>query len=120
MGPPGSSWAGRGLPRAPALGEAHVYDDWGRWAFAAAEGRAIAARFHEKGIVVAPENPDVGRDKRCREARERTLRATTLYCEWHGKLEPDRNRVHVHGPVPASGGKMIVAIFDDHLPLPGD
>jgi hypothetical protein len=44
----------------------------------------------------------------------------TLYCEWHYKFEPHINRAHVHPPIPESGGKMIIAIFRDHLPLPGD
>ena len=68
---------------------------------------------------MAPENPDVYLDRRCREARQITIAGRTLFCEWHGKLEPHRNRVHVHPPVRESKDKLIIGIFDEHLPLPG-
>ena len=108
-----------------------VYDDHGREAFAQASRtdrsageqggpRATAVYFSRYGIDVAPEKPEVYDDRRCREPRTRALGRRTLYCHWHGKLAPDRNRVHLHEPVPESAGSVIVAIFHEHLPLPGD
>lgn len=114
-----------------------VYDDHGRWAFTApppleteedprpaTEGspgqRLIERRFALRGVEVAPEKPNVATDRRCREAREKPLAGRVLYLEWHGKLEPFRNRVHLHPPVPESGGRVVIGIFAAHLPLPGD
>jgi hypothetical protein len=97
-------------------------DDHGASAFTTkpVTNQLIERRFHEAGLDVAPEKPNVHNDKRCREARECVLRGKTLYCEWHFKFQPYVNRAHMHPPVPESGGRVIVAIFRDHLPLPGD
>ncbi len=79
----------------------------------------VERRFRGWGLEIAPENPDVWEDGRCRRARERVLEGRTLYCEWHYKFG-HRNRAHIHPPVPESQDKLVVAIFRDHLPLPGD
>jgi hypothetical protein len=116
-----------------------ILDDHGAWVFTDQTGRLspgeptsvgdpriavtrglIERRFRGFGLEVAPENPDVGKDAECRRARTRRLGAQQLYCEWHYKIERHVNRVHIHEPTPASNGKVIVAIFADHLPLPGD
>lgn len=114
-----------------------VLDDHGAWTFTDQTGRLsprepvpsgaaavpvtnqlIERRFRGWGLEIAPENPNVRADGECRRARERKLGSRTLYCEWHYKLEPHINRAHIHPPVPESGGKVIVAIFRDHLQLP--
>lgn len=117
-----------------------VLDDHGAWVFTDETGRLspaeprpkevakrlpitnqlIERRFGGFGLDIAPENPDVHADGRCRRAREKALGDTTLYCEWHFKFQPHINRAHLHAPVPESDHKIIVAIFRDHLPLPGD
>lgn len=114
-----------------------VLDDWGRWIFtfpppaltpdepaapvnqSLPPNQVVVARFTYFRLDAAPENPDVRLDRRCREARETTLAGRTLYCEWHVKLEPHRNRIHIHAPIPESGEKLVVAMIDEHLPLPG-
>lgn len=78
----------------------------------------IERRFLGLNLDMAPENPNVYADNKCRKAREITVRTRTLYCEWHGKLEPHRNRIHVHPPTAESEGKVIIAIFHEHLRLP--
>lgn len=78
----------------------------------------IERRFIGLNLDMAPEKPNVYADEKCRTAREVTIKNRTLYCEWHGKLEPHRNRLHIHAPVPESGNKLVVAIFHEHLPLP--
>lgn len=116
-----------------------VLDDHGAWVFTDQTGRLspgepepgakdrkpvtydlIVQRFRGWGLIVAPENADVQADGKCRRARERVLDGQTLYCEWHYKFEKHTNRAHIHPPLPASEEKVIVAIFRDHLPLPGD
>jgi hypothetical protein len=113
-----------------------VLDDHGAWSFtfpppaleindarppdtgARPSNQIIESRFQRLRLEMAPENPNVYSDSACRRAREITVQNKTLYCEWHGKLEPHRNRIHVHKPDNVSGGKVIVAIFHEHLPLP--
>lgn len=124
--------------REALLGFLAILDDHGPWAFTDETGRLspgepisesgkrvavtnalVERRFRGWGLEVAPENPDVGKDAVCRRARTRTLGSEQLYCEWHYKLERHINRVHIHGPTSASEGRVVVAIFTDHLPLPG-
>lgn len=113
---------------------AHL-DDYGRWAFtfpppalapnepAGAAGglptnQIIEKRFNGLNLTVAPENPNVFLNRLCRQAREVEVGGRVLYCEWHQKFEPHRNRLHIHAPVAESDDKVIIAIFDEHLPLP--
>lgn len=111
-------------------------DDHGAWAFtfpppALAPGEAagldgnalppnqlVERRFRGLNLDMAPESPDVRADGNCRRAREIGVGDRILYCEWHAKLEPHRNRIHVHPPVPESNGKVVIAKFHQHLPLP--
>ncbi len=114
-----------------------AFDDHGRWAFTApppalspqeAQGtgreapsnQIIERRFMGLGLSVAPEKPDVYLQRNCRLAREITINGATLYCEWHGKLQPHQNRIHIHAPVPQSGNSLVIARIAVHLPLPGD
>lgn len=114
-----------------------VLNDYGIWAFtfpppaltpeeptgpeptARPTNQIIERRFRGLNLNMAPENPNVKLNNACREAREITLAGKTFYCEWHGKLEAHRNRIHVHPPVPQSNGRVIIAILHEHLPLPG-
>ena len=113
-----------------------ILDEYGSWAFtfpppALSPGEAagsdfnaspskqiVRRRFSGLALTMEPENPDVRADTTCREAREITIGGRTLYCEWHAKLEPHRNRIHVHAPVAESNDRVIIAIFAEHLPLP--
>lgn len=114
-----------------------VFDDHGYWAFTepppkisenddgpSGTGRPgnllIQQRFQAHGVDVAPESSEVRAKQKYRITRERVLKGRTLFCEWHAKLQPHINRIHVHAPVPESGNRFIVAIFHAHLPLPGD
>ncbi len=80
----------------------------------------IEERLRGLRLDAAPEKPNVYADPACRKVRERKVGSQTLYCEWHVKLEPHRNRVHFHRPTSGSDDRLIVAIFHRHLRLPGD
>lgn len=116
-----------------------VVDDHGAWIFTDTSGRLspkeqvsstgkevpitdaiVEARFGGFGLNVAPEKPNVRRHAESRRARTRTVAGEEIYCEWHFKIERHTNRVHFHRPTEGSGGRVIVAIFAQHLPLPGD
>jgi hypothetical protein len=114
-----------------------VLDSFGSWVFTAPppvispeeitrpehqgapSNQIVERRFRGLGLDMAPEKPNVYANPKCRRAREVTINSKTLYCEWHGKLEPHRNRLHIHPAVPETNGKVIIAIFHEHLPLPG-
>ena len=111
-------------------------DDWGRWAFihpppaktptegappdpnARPTNQLIEHRFRGLHLDAAPENPKVFKDKISREARQVSIMGRTLYCEWHIKLQPHQNRIHIHAPVPESGDRVVIAVVHEHLPLP--
>lgn len=78
----------------------------------------LERRFRGINLVMAPENPNVFADQQCRKEREIVIAGRTLYCEWHGKLQPHQNRIHVHAPVRESGDRVIIGIIDEHLSLP--
>ncbi|CAG2159543.1 hypothetical protein LMG26411_06780 [Cupriavidus numazuensis] len=113
-------------------------DDHGCWAFmhpppalrpdevalvvdptAQPSNQIVERRFHGMALDIAPENPNVYQDAYCRRARQITIGQRTIYCEWHGKLERHQNRLHIHAPIPESNNKVVIAIFDAHLPIPG-
>lgn len=78
----------------------------------------IEKRFQNVGLDAAPEKPNVRADRVSRTAREATIGTSKLYCEWHIKVQPHRNRIHVHGPVKESGYRVVVGMIHEHLPLP--
>ncbi|WP_206781652.1 hypothetical protein, partial [Pseudomonas aeruginosa] len=110
-------------------------NDFGEWAFTAPppalspqeprgesterpSNQIIERRFHGLNITMAPENPNVFRNSRCRAAREITIQSRKIYCEWHAKIEPHTNRIHVYPPIQESNNRLIIAIIDAHLELP--
>ncbi|MBB6336451.1 hypothetical protein FHR59_000661 [Xanthomonas arboricola] len=112
-----------------------ILDEAAHWAFTAAPpalsrhevagphgihptNQLIERRFTALTLDVSPENPNVYIDRRCREARQITIAGKGFYCEWHCKLEPHRNRIHLHAPAAESEGKVVIAFFAEHLPLP--
>lgn len=113
-----------------------ILNDWGSWTFAhpppaispedtlpphldeRPSNQLIEHRFSGFGLVAAPENPNVRSHRISREARQTVIDERTLYCEWHIKLEPHRNRIHFHAPVPESGNRVVIGMIAEHLPLP--
>lgn len=114
-----------------------AFNDFGYWVFKGAppdttfpqsplygrelpSAQLIEQRFRHLNLDMAPENPDVEADATCKAARTFELGDRSLYCEWHGKLQAWINRVHIHGPVPESGNRVVIGFVADHLQLPGD
>jgi hypothetical protein len=111
-------------------------NDYGAWAFtfpppalapnepagpdptARPSNQIVERRFVGLNVTLAPENPDVWRNRGSREAREIVVRGRVLYCEWHAKLQPHQNRIYLHPPVIESGEKVVIGILHEHLPLP--
>ncbi|ODS04742.1 hypothetical protein [Vibrio scophthalmi] len=119
-------------------------DDYGNWVFKAPPpavhpsdtiesqdgvsptNELIERRFNGLGLDMAPEKPNVRNDTKCYNARAVNLnysikgkeQTIELYCEWHGKLEQHTNRIHIHPPIVPTQGKVLIAIYHQHLPLP--
>ena len=58
------------------------------------------------------------KNNHCCRAREAEIGGRIVYCEWHIRLEPNRNRIHIHRPVKESCEKVVVGVIAKHLPLP--
>ena len=80
--------------------------------------RLIINRFANLGLDVVPEKPNVQKNNHCCRAREAEIGGRIVYCEWHIRLEPNRNRIHIHRPVKESCEKVVVGVIAKHLPLP--
>ncbi len=95
-------------------------NDFGAAIFALGQNKRIVEGFKSHGIEISLENTETMRDGKCQRARSRTFRGETLIFEWHTKISPYLDRIHVHPPTVNSGGRVIVGIINKHLPLPGD
>ncbi|MGW2849900.1 hypothetical protein ACWC5G_34865, partial [Streptomyces sp. NPDC001274] len=51
----------------------------------------------------------------CMKQREIEHDGETYRCEWHGKKERHRNRVHFSLPDQRLEGRVLIGIFVDHL-----
>lgn len=114
-----------------------AFNDHGHWVFKGAppeinvtnnpvynevtpSAQIIEERFANLTLIVTPEKPNVAEFNYCREPRTFTLGDEELYCHWHGKIQPHRNRIYIHPPTKSSKDKLIIGFIEDHLPLPGD
>jgi hypothetical protein len=97
-----------------------VLNDHGAGIFTLGQQLKIVDGFRAHGVVISPENAETLRDAKCKKERERQLGAILLVLQWHIKLRKDRDRIHVHPPVMASRGRVVVGIIHEHLRLPGD
>ncbi len=48
--------------------------------------------------------------------RDVTYEGHTYRCEWHSKIEPNRNRIHFYPGDTSTQDKILIGIFIDHLP----
>jgi hypothetical protein len=88
--------------------------------FESPKEKAIAEALHSLGLDASTETRETILDGKCRTARERVFGAKTLVFDWHVKIDPFVDRIHLHPPIAESQWRPIVGIFHSHLPLPGD
>jgi hypothetical protein len=68
------------------------------------------------GVDSSPESPNTKADAKAWAERRIAYGGRETWCEWHTKLEPDRDRVYFHPGNPlVAGGRLIVGIFHMHL-----
>lgn len=76
------------------------------------DSRRVSARL---GIDVSREGATRASESlmRLRDVQHGNL---TYRCEWHTKLEPNRNRIHFHPGDAGTQGRVFIGVFVDHLP----
>ncbi len=78
----------------------------------------LGARFAAvSGFDFSPESPKTHRNKDAMKERNVSLGDKTFCCEWHLKIEPHRDRIHIHfyDPCIGNGRQILVGIFCEHL-----
>ena len=73
------------------------------------------AEFGSFGVQISDENGNTKSNAKAEKERTIEVDGENLKFWWHIKLEPDRNRIHIHPDRVQSGKKIIVGIFCRHL-----
>ncbi|MEU9791918.1 hypothetical protein AB0E27_15065 [Streptomyces sparsogenes] len=75
----------------------------------------VQAELGRFGLDLSPESPNTRSKPAIMKQRDVDHEGETYHCEWHGKKERHRNRVHFSLPEPRLGGRILIGIFVDHL-----
>lgn len=75
----------------------------------------IQAALGRFGLDLSPESPNTRSKPGIMKQRDVEYDGESYRCEWHGKKERHRNRVHFSLPQPRLGGRILIGIFVDHL-----
>jgi hypothetical protein len=75
----------------------------------------VQARLRAHGVKASPESGRTHSQNAKIAQRDRDHNEKTVRCDWHAKLDWNRNRIHF-APLPApDDGKILIGIFADHL-----
>ncbi|WP_147447302.1 hypothetical protein [Corallococcus sp. CA054B] len=97
-----------------------VLNDHGSRIFAMREHLLIEREFQALGISISTETKETIDDNHYCSFRKMKYSGDFLVFDWHMKIEPHIDRIHIHPGTKSSEGSVIVGIFTSHLPLPGD
>ncbi|MFI0235197.1 hypothetical protein [Streptomyces sp. NPDC016845] len=75
----------------------------------------VQAELGRFGLDLSPESPNTRSKPSIMKQRDIEHEGETYRCEWHGKRERHRNRVHFSLPDPRLGGRILIGIFVNHL-----
>jgi hypothetical protein len=67
------------------------------------------------GIDISIESSKTRQSERLMRERDAIYDGKVYRCEWHSKLEPHRNRIHLHPGDAASDDCVVIGMFVDHL-----
>ena len=79
----------------------------------------LGPRFEAlSGFGVSSESPPTHKNNAAMKHRDVRLGAHTFRCEWHLKIEPNRDRIHLYfySKWIGDGRQIFVGIFCEHLP----
>ena len=71
---------------------------------------------HHLGLDISMESPNTRRAPTLMRLREVEFGGKSYVCEWHSKIEPHRNRIHLAIGQDAGDDVVLIGIFVDHLP----
>ncbi|HVE45338.1 MAG TPA: hypothetical protein VNA57_01135 [Acidimicrobiales bacterium] len=66
-------------------------------------------------LDISMESTNTRKSERLMRERDATYDGRTYRCEWHSKIEPHRNRIHLHPGDDLSDHCVVVGIFVKHL-----
>jgi hypothetical protein len=95
-----------------------VLSDHGASVFALRVEKDVVAQFAGLGLTISTETRETLLDEVCRTAREGSYKGCVLVFDWHVKIQPHIDRVHIHPGVPESDDCIVVGVMHRHLPLP--
>lgn len=75
----------------------------------------VQAALGAYGVNLSPESPKTRSSPKLMAQRTVDLHGHPYVCEWHAKLNPDRNRIHFSLPHSQLAGKILIGIFTKHL-----
>ncbi|MDT0611476.1 hypothetical protein [Streptomyces lancefieldiae] len=75
----------------------------------------VQAELGRFGLDLSPESPNTRSKPSIMKQRDVEHEGETYRCEWHGKKERHRNRIHFSLPQPRLGDRILIGIFVDHL-----
>ncbi|WP_189151826.1 hypothetical protein [Streptomyces lacrimifluminis] len=81
----------------------------------AGQPHAVQAELGHFGLDLSPESPNTRSKSGAMKQRDVKHDGEIYRCEWHGKKERHRNRVHFSLPDPRLDGRILIGIFVDHL-----
>jgi hypothetical protein len=82
--------------------------------------KEIANRFGTlTDFELSPESPNTHKNKKAMAEREVVVGESAFMCEWHLKLEAQRDRIHVHfyDDGIGNGRQILIGIFCEHLTI---
>ncbi|MFD0201267.1 hypothetical protein ACFVG9_10905 [Saccharothrix carnea] len=79
--------------------------------------REVEVRMGSRGIDMSRESVKTRASPKHMAMRDVDHDGVRFRCEWHAKLERHRNRIHFSLPDQALGGRMLIGMFIDHLPI---
>lgn len=104
----------------PDLREAVVYhlsriNDSFKSVYASCNGRSDEVSAAMK-LDISMESSNTRQSERLMRERDASYEGRTYRCEWHSKIEPHRNRIHLHPGDDISEHCVVIGIFVEHLP----
>lgn len=84
-------------------------------AYADCNGRSDEVSAAMK-LDISMESPNTRQSERLMRERDAFYGGRTYRCEWHSKIEPHRNRIHLHPGDDLSEHCVVIGIFVEHLP----
>lgn len=93
-----------------------VNDHFGKvLALCRGDQKQVVSRFSAMNLDISPESPKTKQSAKAWSQRSIGYGDATYRCEWHGKREWNKDRVHFSLPISVYEGRILIGIFTRHL-----